>query len=468
MASVLVVLPIAYLALHSIPAADDFSNANVVSNLLKDNGNSYFLASLAGSAGIYETTGGYYTAIFFNYFCSPFLRAGLLGIRIFNCFGNLFFFASLFFMVRSVVKVMVADSRGLTWGVFFALLFCLTNNYMNQEIYGWYVVVVAYIIPISFCLLMVAFYVLALNSGKKRYVVLAALFGFLASGSSLNVAALNCGLSLLLLYVGVRKFDATKISLCITAFILLGGIINAVSPGNFVRRGFESPDYNVVGAAVVSVRLVVSRMVYLLSFTPFPVIAICVSLAFFSKLDPNGKLTCTLPQLLVATVLFFVGVVVVNFPVSLGYPNGAFPDRVVFVQDLAIYLLSFIWFGLLSIWAKSLFPTAKPSKSMLLSIGVACVLFCCNLLAFRGLDEWTTPYIIGTAANGSISEFADYEMGMLDEIRDSPDKDVVIDRPEASYKLLYPENLSNDKDNWINVAVAKYYGKDSVVLEPSS
>lgn len=459
------VLPIAYIALHSVPSADDFFNAVLMSDLRESHGGSLFAAAIDTTAEGYWSVGGYFFSLFLNRFVTPLLRAGVVGVRAFNLFGGLFFFAALYAITRSIVGDLIAKDRSLIWGVFFAVTFCLINSYGYREVYAWYCVVVAYIVPIAVSFCMVAFYLTALRSGKPAFAVLAALFGFLASGTSLNVVVLNCGMAVLLLIVGIRRFGKPKMSICITAIIILGALINVAAPGNFARHDAIATDYNFVEALVVSVKLVVKRGLYFLTSTSLVAIAAVIMVAIFVKMDENSKAKCSGLQLVVTAFLFFVGAVATDFPVLLGYSNITFPDRALFVQDMVMQILILIWFGQLAVFLKAKMPSFEFSRGVIAAIAVVCLLACCLPFVNRSPAEWTTPRMIGEIADGSISSFSETELGIMDEIEGSSDEDVVIDHQEALPGFVVNIGLTADKDYWVNVSVAEYYGKDSVVLD---
>jgi hypothetical protein len=218
-------------------------------------------------------------------------------------------------------------------------------------------------------------------------------------------------------------------------------------------------------ALVVSVKLVVKRGLYFLTSTPLVAIVVVMMIGIFAKIDVDSKARCSGLQLLATALLFFVGAVATDFPVLLGYSNITFPDRALFVQDMVMQILILIWFGQLAVFLKARVSLPELSKGAIAAVVAICLLACCLPFINRTPAEWTTPRMIGEIADGSIASFSETELGIMDEIQNSPDENVVIDHQEALPGFVVNIGLTADEDYWVNVSVAEYYGKDSVVLD---
>lgn len=187
------IMPVCITCLHVYPAADDFANALVIRNSLNYDHKTYFGAALAYACGLYKNTSGYFSASFLNAFFSPFLRFGIIGIRIFCLVTNLLLYLSLYFFVRVTAKTMgkITDNSSILT-IYVLLLFCFTNIYLNIECNFWYCVSVAYVFIIVLMLLGTDAFMLAISTQQKRFLLIAVILGILSSGSSLNITALNC------------------------------------------------------------------------------------------------------------------------------------------------------------------------------------------------------------------------------------------------------------------------------------
>jgi hypothetical protein len=132
---------------------------------------------------------------------------------------------------------------------------------------------------------------------------------------------------------------------------------------------------------------------------------------------------------------------------------------------MVMQILILIWFGQLAVFLKARVSLPELSKGAIAAVVAICLLACCLPFINRTPAEWTTPRMIGEIADGSIASFSETELGIMDEIQNSPDENVVIDHQEALPGFVVNIGLTADEDYWVNVSVAEYYGKDSVVLD---
>ncbi len=106
--------------------------------------------------------------------------------------------------------------------------FCGFETYI--EVFFWFSGATSYSFPVSLMFLAFALYI-QLDANKMAFMVIAGVCGFLAMGGTLAIAGAGCFTALrVLLY----KFDIKK--LIIFIIWTIGAFINALAPGNYVRR----------------------------------------------------------------------------------------------------------------------------------------------------------------------------------------------------------------------------------------
>lgn len=461
--TLVMVIPILIFAGKSVPAADDFSNAIRLLEHQDEYSNGISLA-FARSIDLYKSTSGYFFAAFLNYLFTPFLRWGLKGLRIFNILANVVFVLSLFFLVHVFTRKALKMNQLFTWAFFCILLTELINGYSNSEIYTWYCVLVAYILPAALMFISLALCIES-NTDNRFLIIPAAVLGFLISGSSLNLAALNCGLIFIVsayMAMFLRRKTAGAFYFLLS---LAGAIINVLSPGNYIRHDSVNPNYNVLmslrDTGYCTVRMLKGRIL------GFPMIAlclivlvICLEYVDFSKIELSFRFPVC------AAFVVFIGVFIVSFPVCFGYSKNYLYDRAVFISDIALYLLAFLWcvyfagFIKRNIWTKPLPSDFAVYSSIFL---IAAIMFHVGFCG--GPNAYTTGGMITLISNGSLDNFSEHEEGILSEIESSPDDHVVLKRP---YELRMPYMMSigitEDSSNWVNRRLAQYYNKESVVI----
>lgn len=461
------ILPILILSTYSVPAADDFFKAYVM-RLNIEEGKSYVRSAFERILNIYESSGGYIFANFLSHFFSPMVRGGIWALRVVVCIVNTFFWISLCLFVRfsMINSCKVYSERKILLACILVVL-ALTNNDINSEVMTWYCVVVEYVLLVAGMLWGILFFIKALQKEKNIYVVLASLIGFFISGGALNVTALNCVLYLAVGTAGFIVYNKRKISIICFCSALTGGLINVASPGNYIRHDAISGSYSIGEALKTAAFLGWSRIQYLMFETPF-VLLLVVFFILMLRHNENSKREkrkyLINPVWLVCVV--FLSVVVVNFPVCLGYGSGIFPDRCVWVEDCCIYLGTFSWTAYLAGWIQNRYRDGIVlRKDTLLCIIISSILFFCNLGNVRDLDGYPIIQIVKQLTNGQAAEFKEYWDGVFEEIESTDYGEVVIYRDEIKTNpFIYGPGIDSHIDNWINSAAAHFYGKDWICI----
>lgn len=160
-----------------------------------------------------------------------------------------------------------------------------------------------------------------------------------------------------------------------------------------------------------------------------------------------------------------IAIIIVDYPVILGYSSADyFPSRVIFVEHLAITF----YFLILSIYLGAYlyqrdFVSIKTSVVVILSF-----VFLSQMQDF-GVRSLTSLKILKHLYKSDYKDFYSREMEMLEKIQSSLDNDVVLtiyrDQSKQQWTNLKPIELSTDKNNWVNNSVAKFFGKNSVVVK---
>lgn len=456
------IIPVLLVSLHALPAEDDFFKAYVM-KLKVDENQSYFQSAFNQAKGLYNTVGGYVFANFLSYFFSPLLRGGVKAVQGTAFIINLFFYFSLcFFVINVLISICNVKNKRVTFAICILILFAFTNDYNNSQVLTWYCVLVEYVLLVAGALWGIYFFLKALQSGKKAYALAAALIGFLMSGGALNVTALNCGMYLVVGIIGFWIYKQRRTAVICFVSALAGGIINAVAPGNFNRHDSMSNTYSIGGAIKSAVFHTWSRTQYLLIYTPFILLVVVVFLLALKYINfKRGKYLN--PILILGAV--FLGVIVVNFPVCLGYNGGSFPQRCVWVEDCWICLGIFSWAIYLSAWIKNYYGEITLRRDVILCIVISGLFFCCNLGAVSSLDSLPVVEMTKQLASGEIKEYSEYWEGVFEEIESTDCKEVVIYRDEIMRnEFVHYPGIDGHIDNWINSAAAHYYDKDWICI----
>lgn len=458
-----ILIPIFVLSFYAIPGGDDFANSNKIKASMAE-GYSHIGASLHMTVHYYKNISGYFFAMFLNFFLSPLLRGGISALRITVFAINLFFYLSLYVFVANLLSIFFEiDNIKVKLLSFFLVLFAITNNYNNSETWEWYCVLIAYVFLVGCMFWGITFFLKAIKSGKKSYAIGAAVIGFLVSGGSLNLTAMNCGIYLLIGAWAIYAYNKKKTAIICFSSALLGGVINLVSPGNFIRHDSVTTEYPIAGALKTAAFLTWSRLQYLLFYTPFIILLIVFFVIAYKFFSYHSELKGY--QLIIALGIIFLGITIVDFPVCLGYNTGNMPDRCIWVEDCTIYIGAFGWVACLAGWLKRKTGNIEMQKQTLICIMISCMLFLCSLGNVYALDNYPTIKMMKQLTNGEISECVMFWSDVFEEIETSPNKGVAVLREEIpKNEFIFPPHLRDDKTWWVNNAMALYYDKDWVYI----
>lgn len=471
--SIIIIFPILYYASMSMPVMDDFWNCSVMKAYWERTPNSFF-ATWARCYEFYFSTGGYYFALFLNSFFVPFARWGCQGLRAFNVVAHIFFFSSLYLFISIFAKHVMGVDGKVKWFLFCGFIFSLVNNYHNSEVYTWYCVLAAYVLPMSFMFIELSFFIVGCYTRNKLCSFSAVIIAFVVSGSSLNATALHCELVFLFSLYGYFVLGRKKESIAIFIFALSGALLNAFAPGNFVRHSAVGENYPIlwsVANSFLSVgKLFWNRIVY----TWFVPVIIVVFLVTYKYFDPT-RLKITFQYPLWFLGLFFGAVAMVDFPVVLGYLSKNLSDRCIWVHDIATYLLGYLMIVYLVGWIKSkgfdytistdtikkVYKEHVLSSAKLYFLVHGCLVY--FILVYL-LFPFPTLKMISSIMDKSLRDHIRYEENILYELERSEDDIVIIERPYPKRNPYMPPLIEKDSDELANKVLSAYYGKCKVYI----
>ena len=149
----------------------------------------------------------------------------------------------------------------------------------------------------------------------------------------------------------------------------------------------------------------------------------------------------------------------------MGYGEGYFPDRCVYVEDCLIYIGFFVW----TIYLAKTVIEKRTEKVIGIILAILIVingsLFITEKL-YNNLSEWTSIKCIEELNSGRAQNYYDYWSDVLNQIEQSNEAVVRVIKSEnaATNHLLPTMGITSDESNWVNKAVAIYYGKEKIQL----
>lgn len=327
-------------------------------------------------------------------------------------------------------------------------------------------------------LMMVFFSQLILVLYKRRCSVvkgvLLSLFGILICGGNFVTALLTLEIMILFLAYAVYTRNSWKQMLVIFLFVLAGFLINVLAPGNANRQeAYEqvSPMLAVAksfyAALIWSFRWTSPMLIgFLLLFVP-------VALRLQNKATDNPQLLPLWGKLAILICLFassFTPNIFAGTSINIGrIQNIRFLFWVIICIAAEIFILQDVLLWIknkkLEFRQKKAFVWVN-SKKTLLFIGLGLMIISVssvNYVKQNGYSAFSSISAAHSLLSGEAQLYdqaADERIGQLQ----STDKNIVF-KPFTVYPyVLYKGDITTDPSNWRNTAVARFYGKDSVVL----
>lgn len=408
---------------------------------------------------------GPFFSMFVQALFSPLNNFGLAQLKIVMIFNALFFMGSLLFMVWAALDYAVDEQdkkRHVRLTVFSLLLFSILDARVFAEIFFWYCGASAYCVPISVLQISVGTFLLSNQEriGKRKrncLMAVSAVTLFLASGGSLAITGTGC-YAVLVMTVGfflASKKVSARNNIVMGAGIV-GALINVAAPGNYARHSESAGDgfllFKVIKWTVKNVCVEVER---LSRETLFGVIMIAMILAGVYLSDQIRR---SLVSYGVVSILALFSGFVTVFPVAFGYGSSYFPDRCYFILDVTL-VVSLSNFAIFLGCCIDRWSGLRENKSALAVLYV--VMFAMVLCGGETMDSSAFLTVAKSIGNGSYREYYEQCTEVYDYLETCPEEDVVIEIPPfiENFECFY---LDEDIDGWVNVGVARYYGKRSV------
>ena len=454
-------------AFFVVPAGDDFTNA--LSFIGINNEVGFLSQAISQTIETYMNWQGTYTGVFYTYYMAWFVRGGYIALRLECFFVILLFFIVFYFLFKEVTRLFCAESFCLS--VFFYVCFILWTfpKLAVDSTFYWHTGIGVYTIPLIFaaCSIIVAMKWQRIEIGKGVFVF-GCICAFLGAGGALQISAIQC--AILLLFVCIHCINEKKIGFKRSDWIFLsafvGSILNTVAPGNFVRKETSIDNEFGVIQALVDSALSVMKVIVSDFTNIYYLIIVVLILIVGGQLAKSNNLEYKHPFLF--SVYIGCSLIIMDFPVKLGYGSWDYwPTRSRFIEKICIVvtLIAIIlyWSGWL--YRKNILIINKQSYGMITLI------LAVMLLANFNISEMKSSFplkIYKEWVKGNLDNYRDESEYILEQIENSQIGDVYVDKTAPdTLGIYYGMCISPDKTYWVNDAVAKWYGVDSVwIKEP--
>ena len=94
--------------------------------------------------------------------------------------------------------------------------------------------------------------------------------------------------------------------------------------------------------------------------------------------------------------------------------------------------------------------------------GTLAAIFCFGIIAGVDPDQFTSVSAVVSLMSGEAQEYRKQEEERLEILYDDAARDVELKEFSSKPYLLFYEDIEANKENWKNIRMSGYYGKDSV------
>ncbi len=450
-------------AWYTVYFLDDFNHATRIGSFnvgLFD----YIKATYLFTKMMYNTWQGTYFSMFLQGLLSPLNNGGLLQLRIVMVFNAILFLSSFLFFLNTLISTLDRNIGMEIRMSVFALVFVQQfSSIAYPEIFSWFSGATCYSFPLSFLFISISLALYAEKSHKTIFTVMSIVTGFFAMGGVLAITGMGCSFMLVLFasLVIIEK-KPRKNLLIVFASYLAFALFATLAPGNFERRGYVEASINPLKAGFLTAKkyLYVSESL----FKDTGIIVVCLLLLLIGIIVGKYIEETAFKKYFIASVLVISVPFATIFPIVLGYGDYTyFPNRCTFLANITITLVVLNISLLMGVILRKYVVGEKNTKLMLSLLVIIALV--CFLREGNRMEENSAVIQINNLANGSVRTFYNETNALLDEIKNSSEEDVVLERNPYSVPQFAEFYLSQDETFGLNVDLANFYGKNSIRIK---
>jgi len=459
MVLVLVILiPFIITILFSTPTIDDFGMACIDKNKPL-----FYEAARVAKEYYYSWGGGApytFCEVLFNPLISFNASSYNLGIELVMLF--LLYVFVLFLHISVFTRIFLScDIRFVCFSAFCLFLFSLLNSQIYHGVFYWYVGS-SYLLGLVFTYINQILVLKYLNSegGIPCFIVLC-LIGFIAC-FMLTTATFSGIIYLIEYFRNNNKAKNRIVKLIPLFFMITGGLISVLAPGNWARREATGTEFS-IGLALLNT---FKNMILVLFSAVKPVFFVMIVASFvigFKCITDNNSIV----SFRACFIGLFISLFGLLFPLALGYGTNRLPDRAFLLANSIIY----IWVMLIVMKAGIRFRDNYRLRQIIINREykiIFCVVFIAILIetGIAGLKQKPMPWIETAANIRNVKLERDYNMNMIRQILESEDKELVLveDKSIPVTNIINRVGLSDDPSYFVNKAVAEWSNKETIVL----
>lgn len=450
--SLLSLIPLIVIAMYSRPSADDYSYSKFLVDILNRDHNIYELIIEAVKVDInsWKTWNGPYIAQFFMT-----LQPGIFGEKLYGLGAIaiiVFSVIALIFTFRNICELInIPKSQAFIYAFIGAAVFFCGMPGVNEGLY-WFDGAANYtpFLMLSLWITSIVIRMVAKNDVSLIKLLGLGVFILFASGGNHIV---TYALLLAMLSVGIYAV-ATKRYIFMVPFIfsVVGFCLEFFAPGTTARvsTGYEHP-------SIISVLLSSAKAgyAYICEWTNFQwlMMALIVIAFTYEAISKKDKIVLKMnPLWILLYIILFIGALLC-LPF---YANGSAPVvRIINVIWFIYDILSAVFISYTTIWISNKISLNEVKETWLVRLAILSIVAVAGICGFNNSNSIKASREL---LNGTAKEFARLNDIRYEMMKNANEGDEIECEPLIWETILFFEDLSEDPDDWKNVAWKQYYG----------
>jgi hypothetical protein len=391
---------------------------------------------------------------FAHHFFLDSMIKNIIWFRIIGFSFLLIHFYSVFYFLKTVFNRNELKLT-FTFFVFFIIIELLYLPSIHQGIF-WYSGVASYLLPFSYFLFSISFFLKHKESKQIKYFFLTVFFIILSAGSNELIASFL--FSLLLLYK-IFNFSQSNYTLKINKFeiaifliLSLIIILMILSPGNHSRNLTIENQYSFLNSISESFKIVSLQSIKWLQNG----VIICISILFINSIYVKNYFISNLKVSSFIIVLFgfFCIIFISIFPPL--YFGGELPDRA-----LNITFLLFIFFYFFSIW---MLASLLNERIKIVELSILYKLLVMSFIVFQ-LKDGNIRIAYLDILTGDAKQYSKEWDDRILKSKQNKGKDLYFKSISICPQSICGDDLKSERDNWKNACYSSYYEIKTVEIK---
>lgn len=453
---IIILIPIFIVGLYNHPSADDYSYSLYTYQAVNNGANIFevIVAALKTSIHFYNTWQGLYTSAFILA-----LQPAIFGEH-FYIFTTIIIimvlFTSILYLMKTIYKNVFKSDKKIYWFISLVILFFMLETIPSPvEGLYWFNGSFNYLFFFGLTLIQIGTIIKYNDNKSKITLFISSILAFLISGGN-HVTAFGCLLINIFFFVVYIFKNKKVLSIAPVLFSLIGFIINLLAPGTAIRAAcFEQPSFieTISNTWHNSILFIMNNI----SFSMILLVLVVVTL----MKEELKKINIPMKFILIIIILSYILIAALMcVPYKAMKFYGAYR-----VANVFYFTLTFITI-LIGAMCFSYFIKKDTFKKFNQNNIYIFIIIAIILIGIFGKRTTTTSVESVIELLAGIPQTYSAEMDeRLELYLNDENKEIYVKPLTMKPKILFFDDITNDKEDWKNISIAEYYNKKFIVID---